>query len=98
MKALNIFLMVVVVVSLAFSNQVNAERHPEYPTYFAHSNGISIAYQDFGPQEGETILLVMGLGAQLIHWHDDLVISLADSGYRVIRYDNRDAGLSEKIS
>lgn len=72
-------------------------RHAEFPTYFAHSNGISIAYQDFGDPKDEAILLVMGLGAQLIHWHDDFVLALVDAGYRVIRFDNRDIGLSEKL-
>ncbi len=69
----------------------------EYPTYFTHANGISIAYQEFGEQGDPPVLLVMGLGAQLIHWPDQLVLDLADAGYRVIRLDNRDAGLSEKL-
>ena len=81
----------------AFGQQEPQPRHAEYPTYFAHSNGISIAYQDFGNAKYPVILLVMGLGAQLIHWDDDLVLSLVDSGYRVIRFDNRDVGLSEKL-
>ena len=55
------------------------------------------AYQDFGELDDPAILLVMGLGAQLIHWDDDLVLSLVDAGYRVIRFDNRDVGLSEKL-
>ncbi|RBP48867.1 alpha/beta fold hydrolase [Arenicella xantha] len=72
-------------------------RHVEYPTYTAHANGISLAYQDFGePREG-TVLLVMGLGAQLVAWNDELVFSLVDAGYRVIRFDNRDTGWSEKF-
>lgn len=73
------------------------QRHVEYPTYFAPTNGISIAYQDFGDPKDETVLLVMGLGGQLIHWHDDFVLGIVDQGYRVIRYDNRDVGLSEKF-
>lgn len=73
------------------------ERHVEYPTYFASANGISIAYQDFGNASDPAIILVMGLGAQLIHWKDDFVLALVDAGYRVIRFDNRDAGLSEKF-
>ena len=77
--------------------KANSERHPEFPTYFANSNGISIAYQDFGDPNDETVLLVMGLGAQLIHWNDDFVMKLVDAGYRVIRFDNRDMGLSEKF-
>jgi pimeloyl-ACP methyl ester carboxylesterase len=72
-------------------------RHVEYPTYTAHANGLSIAYQDFGEPSNGTILLVMGLGAQLITWNDELVLGLADAGYRVIRFDNRDIGWSEKF-
>ena len=69
----------------------------EYPTYYAHTNGISVAYQEFGNPEDETILLVMGLGGQLIHWEDDLVWSLVDAGFHVVRFDNRDAGWSTKF-
>ncbi len=69
----------------------------EYPTYSAHVNNVSIAYQQFGEQNDETILLVMGLGAQLIHWDDDFVLDLVNAGYRVIRFDNRDVGFSQKM-
>lgn len=69
----------------------------EYPTYYAHVNNISIAYQEFGDPEHETILLVMGLGAQLIHWDDDIVWRLVDAGFHVVRFDNRDAGWSTKL-
>lgn len=69
----------------------------EYPTYFANANDITIAYQDFGDKNDPVILLIMGLGGQLIHWDDDFVLSLVDAGYRVIRYDNRDIGMSEKL-
>ncbi len=77
--------------------QARPNIHPEFPTYFAPSNGMSIAYQEFGDPANETILLVMGLGAQLIHWNDDLVLRLVDQGFHVIRFDNRDVGLSEKL-
>jgi alpha-beta hydrolase superfamily lysophospholipase len=40
------------------------------------------------------LLLVMGLGGQLIHWPDEVVEALCRQGFRVIRYDNRDVGLS----
>lgn len=85
------------VAAQAQHTQLEPEQVQEYTTYFAHSNGISIAYQDFGDKSNEVVLLVMGLGAQLIHWNDDLVMALVDAGYRVIRFDNRDAGLSEKF-
>ncbi len=58
------------------------------------SNGITIEFESFG--EGEPILLVMGLGAQLTAWPDDFVEMLVDRGHQVIRYDNRDVGLSTK--
>ena len=85
-------------VSLVCSKALAARSEQvEYPTYYAHSNGITIAYQEFGNPEDETIILVMGLGGQLIHWDDDLVWSLVDAGYHVIRFDNRDAGWSTKL-
>lgn len=83
------------IASLSASAEVT--RHKEFPTYFTHANGISIAYQDFASENPETILLVMGLGGQLIHWDDEFVMSLVNAGYRVIRYDNRDVGLSQKF-
>jgi len=43
------------------------------------------------------LMLIMGLGMQLIAWHEDFVQSLVDRGYRVIRFDNRDIGLSENF-
>lgn len=82
-------------VSATHANSV--ARHVEFPTYSAHANGVSLAYQDFGNPQHDTILLVMGLGAQLIHWDDRFVLSLVDQGFRVIRYDNRDAGWSTHL-
>jgi pimeloyl-ACP methyl ester carboxylesterase len=61
------------------------------------TNGIEIAYQSLGDPSGQPLLLVMGLGMQLIHWDLELCEQLAEQGYRVIRFDNRDAGLSTKI-
>jgi pimeloyl-ACP methyl ester carboxylesterase len=80
---------------LSVSAWAASDRHIEYPTYSAHANGLSIAYQDFGDPNDDTILLIMGLGAQLIHWNDEFVMSLVDEGFRVIRFDNRDAGWSQ---
>lgn len=62
------------------------------------ANGIQICYQEFGNKENPTVLLIQGLGMQLLGWPDLFCTSLAESGYRVIRYDNRDIGLSEKIT
>ncbi len=60
-------------------------------------NGIDIAYESLGPDDRETILLIMGLGAQLTQWPDELCNELVTRGYRVIRFDNRDSGLSTKF-
>ncbi|WP_336206155.1 alpha/beta fold hydrolase [Nonomuraea sp. LPB2021202275-12-8] len=60
----------------------------------ASANGIDIAYESFGSPDGRPLLLIMGLGAQLIHWDDDFCTLLAEQGHHVVRYDNRDAGLS----
>ena len=57
------------------------------------ANGHRIEVEDTG-DSGTPVLLVMGLGGQLIHWPAALVQSLVDAGYRVIRFDNRDSGLS----
>ncbi len=58
------------------------------------SNGIEIEYEATGKKADPALLLVMGLGAQLTIWPDALVEGLAQRGYYVIRYDNRDTGLS----
>lgn len=71
------------------------------PTITTPNTGIEIFYEDTAPLEGnaanEVILLVMGLGAQMTLWPDELVDTLVGEGYRVIRYDNRDIGLSQKM-
>ena len=59
------------------------------------ANGITIEYQEKG--EGEPLLLVMGLAGQLIDWTDEFVDLLVDRGFRVIRHDNRDSGLSTEF-
>lgn len=58
------------------------------------TNGIHLEVDDQGPTGGEPVLLVMGLGMQLIGWPEPLVHDLARRGLRVLRVDNRDAGLS----
>ncbi len=59
------------------------------------ANGIGIEVDDQGPPSGEPLLLIMGLGMQLIGWPQELVQMLVSRGFRVIRLDNRDAGLSQ---
>src|SRR6476469_8894924 len=62
------------------------------------ANGITIAFETAGDAKGVPLLLIMGLGMQLTAWPEDLVESLVDLGYYVIRFDNRDAGLSTKLA
>lgn len=58
------------------------------------ANGIEIAYETFGNKTDPAILLVMGLGTQMLAWRDEMCEAMADAGHYVIRYDNRDVGLS----
>lgn len=58
------------------------------------ANGIELYYEDNGAKDAPVILLVMGLGTQMIAWPDDFIQGLVKAGYRVIHYDNRDIGLS----
>jgi len=57
-------------------------------------NGLHLHWEQAGPQRGDPLLLIMGLGGQLIHWPEALCERLVAQGFRVIRFDNRDAGLS----
>lgn len=61
------------------------------------ANGITIEYEDHGDKSAPPILLIMGLGAQLTLWPIELVDALVSRGFRVIRFDNRDIGLSTKF-
>ena len=67
------------------------------PTITTPTTGIEIFYEDHGDPSHDVILLVMGLGAQMTLWPDELVEALVGEGFRVIRYDNRDIGLSQKM-
>ncbi len=59
------------------------------------ANGLRIEVDDRGPRDGEAVLLIMGLGMQLIAWPEEMVDLLVARGMRVIRFDNRDIGLSQ---
>jgi pimeloyl-ACP methyl ester carboxylesterase len=61
------------------------------------ANGIRLEVEDHGSPQGEPLLLVMGLGMQLLGWHEDFVELLVGRGFRVIRFDNRDIGLSQSF-
>lgn len=63
----------------------------------ATANGIEIEYDVFGPADGEPLLLIMGLGAQMTRWPTGFIDKLTARGLRVIRFDNRDIGLSSKL-
>jgi pimeloyl-ACP methyl ester carboxylesterase len=64
---------------------------------YAPSNGIQIFYETHGDPEGQPLLLVMGLGAQLTLWEPAFCDLLVREGFYVVRFDNRDVGLSSKI-
>ena len=59
------------------------------------STGITLEYEMHG--DGEPLLLVMGLGGQLVAWPATFIAGLVDRGFKVITFDNRDIGLSTKI-
>lgn len=60
------------------------------------SNGIALEYDEIGPKDGVPLLLISGFGAQMTNWPDEFRNTLAAAGLRVIRFDNRDVGLSQK--
>ncbi len=61
------------------------------------ANGIELSYDTAGDAKSPPLLLIMGLGMQLVDWPDDLVSGLVEQGFYVIRFDNRDSGLSTKF-
>ena len=63
----------------------------------ASVNGVEIAYETFGDPTDETMLLIMGLGVQMLGWDEQLCRTLAGRGYHVVRFDNRDVGRSTKL-
>lgn len=63
----------------------------------ARIGDIELCYETFGNETDPAVLLIMGLGAQMLLWPDEFCLDLAQRGYRVIRFDNRDIGLSTRI-
>jgi pimeloyl-ACP methyl ester carboxylesterase len=63
----------------------------------APANGIELAYQEVGEPDGEPLLLIMGLATQMLAWDEAFCALLAERGFRVVRFDNRDIGRSTKI-
>jgi pimeloyl-ACP methyl ester carboxylesterase len=67
----------------------DGERMPQ-----VQSNGITLEYERSGPADGAPLLLIHGVGAQLVRWPKSLCDALATAGFHLIRFDNRDVGLS----
>ena len=65
---------------------------------FCKVGDVELCYEPFGDPDRPTVLLVMGLGTQMIGWHADFCGELADRGFHVIRYDNRDVGRSTHLT
>ncbi|MGO4711394.1 alpha/beta fold hydrolase [Bradyrhizobium sp. 2TAF24] len=65
---------------------------------FVETNGIELCCESFGAADAEPLVLIMGLAAQMTHWDDEFCQQLADRGFRVIRFDNRDVGRSTKMT
>jgi pimeloyl-ACP methyl ester carboxylesterase len=63
----------------------------------ARVNGIEIVYEEFGDPANETVLLIMGLGVQMLGWDERFCKLLVERGFHVVRFDNRDVGRSTKI-
>jgi pimeloyl-ACP methyl ester carboxylesterase len=63
----------------------------------AQANGIEIVYEEFGDPADPTMLMIMGLGVQMLGWHEELCGLLAARGFHVVRFDNRDVGRSTWI-
>lgn len=62
------------------------------------ANGIEIEVERHGAENGTPLILVRGLGSQLIHWPSSLIDGFVEKGFHVIAFDNRDTGLSSKFS
>ncbi len=91
MRALLVLFFFLLSVPAGFAEQ-RCDTH--VPVQRAELGEVSLVYQSVGAPRDPALLLVMGLGGQLIHWPDDVVEALCRQGFRVIRYDNRDVGLS----
>ena len=73
------------------------KNNQQYTEGFSENNGVKIFYRDYGPEDGDPVLMVHGLGAQLVHWQPHLISFLQDNNFRPIAYDNRDVGLSSRF-
>jgi pimeloyl-ACP methyl ester carboxylesterase len=64
----------------------------------AQNGNVSLAFEQVGDDGGEPLLLIMGLGMQMIYWPDGLLAGFAEAGFTVARFDNRDAGASTHLT
>jgi pimeloyl-ACP methyl ester carboxylesterase len=78
-----------------FPGKLKLKEVPQMPNIIA--NGIHIEYDTFGNTSSPTLLLIMGLGAQMVLWPEEFCKRLASRGLHVVRFDNRDCGLSSKF-
>ncbi len=62
------------------------------------ANGIMLEVEEFGPKDGQPLILIRGLGSQLVYWPQEFVLGFANLGYRTIIFDNRDVGLTQKFA
>lgn len=76
---------------------MTAKTTPWSEERYADAGAVRLCYQELGDLDGEPMLMVMGLGTQMIHWDTGFCELLAAEGYRVIRFDNRDVGRSGRI-
>ena len=60
-------------------------------------NGLEIVYEEFGDRANPAVLLIMGLGVQMLGWDAEFCEQIAERGFHVVRFDNRDVGRSTKI-
>src|SRR5262249_38923942 len=79
------------------SDVIPLMKNDKTPAATAKSNGIDIAYDTFGARSSEPMVLIMGLAAQMIAWDEAFCAQLADRGFWVVRFDNRDIGLSTRL-
>lgn len=82
---------------LRFTTAEDANK-PEGDRFASLGSGVRLCYRVNGPDDGEPVVLVAGLGLDLTCWPDGFVDGLAAAGYRVIRFDNRDAGRSSRMA
>jgi len=76
---------------------IMAQNIPRSGSAIAKANGLEIVYDIFGDPDKPPVLLIVGLGQQMISWDEAFCAKIAARGYRVIRFDNRDTGLSTKF-